>query len=112
MTELIWILPLALLAVLWFKGRGASRAQLQALMARKAQLVDVRTPAEFAGGHAPGTVNIPLDQLATRARELDKARPVLCCCASGSRSAMATSLLKAKGFEAVNAGPWGKLLQL
>ncbi|HJV89599.1 MAG TPA: rhodanese-like domain-containing protein [Holophagaceae bacterium] len=112
MNELIWILPLGLLAFLWFRGRGASKAQLQALVDRKAQKVDVRTPGEFAGGHAPGCVNIPLDQLAARAKDLDKARPVLLCCASGSRSAMATSLLKAKGFEAVNAGPWGRLAQL
>lgn len=112
MNELIWILPIALFAFLWWRGRGASQDQLNALVARKAQRVDVRTTGEFAGGHAPGTVNIPLDQLATRARELDKSRPVLLCCASGSRSAMATNLLKAQGFEAVNAGPWGRLLNL
>ncbi len=109
MSEVLWLLPLALFAFLWWRGRGASTAQLQALAGRNAQRVDVRTPAEFAGAHAPGSVNIPLDQLARRAQELDKARPVLLCCASGSRSALATSLLKAQGFEAVNAGPWGRL---
>ncbi len=109
MPELIWFLPLALFAFLWWRGRGASTAQLQALAERKAQRVDVRTPAEFASAHAPGSVNIPLDQLTRRAQELDKSRPVLLCCASGSRSAMATSLLKAQGFEAVNAGPWSRL---
>ncbi len=109
MNELLWIFPLGLLAFLWFRGRGASAPQLQSLSARGAQRVDVRTPGEFAGGHAPQSVNIPLDQLSRRAGELDKARPVLLCCASGSRSAMATSLLKGMGFEAVNAGPWGRL---
>lgn len=112
MNEFLWILPLGLLALLWFRGQGASPAMLQALSARNAQRVDVRTPGEYAGGHAPGTMNIPLDQLARRAGELDKARPVLLCCASGSRSALAVSLLKAQGFKAVNAGPWGRLVDL
>ncbi|MBI3130792.1 MAG: rhodanese-like domain-containing protein [Acidobacteria bacterium] len=112
MNDLLWLLPLALFGFLWWRGRGASPDQLKALMARDAQRVDVRTAGEFAAGHASGTVNIPLDQLARRTAELDKARPVLLCCASGSRSAMAANLLKAQGFEAVNAGPWGKLLNL
>lgn len=112
MTDYLWLLPIALVAFLWFRGRGASQDQLEALTARNAQRVDVRTKAEYAGGHAPGTLNIPLDQLAHRAGELDKSRPVLLCCASGSRSAMATTLLKGQGFEAVNAGPWGRLLKL
>lgn len=109
MGDYLWILPVLLLGFLWWRSRGASSDQLKTLLARGAQRVDVRTPAEFAGGHAPGCVNIPLDQLAGRANQLDKAKPVLVCCASGSRSAMAASLLKQRGFEAVNAGPWQRL---
>ncbi len=112
MTSLMWFFAFGLLAFLWFRGRGASPDQLKALLARNAQRVDVRTAAEFAGGHAPNTVNIPLDQLSGRSGELDKGRPVILCCASGSRSAMATSLLKGQGFEAMNAGPWGRLAGL
>ena len=112
MGDYFWVLPLLLLAFFWWRARGASADQLKALLARGGQRVDVRTPGEFSGGHAPGSVNIPLDQLGRRAGELDKSRPVILVCASGSRSAMATSLLKAQGFEAVNAGPWGRLLQL
>ena len=112
MRDYLWILPVLLLGFLWFRARGVSMAQLKALAARGAQRVDVRSAGEFAMAHAPGTVNIPLDQLARRAGELDKARPVLLCCASGSRSAMGASLLKAKGFEAVNAGSWGRMQEL
>jgi rhodanese-related sulfurtransferase len=109
MRDFLWLLPIALLAYLWWRSRGASTEQLKALVGRGAQLVDVRTPGEFTSGHAPGCLNIPLDQLGRRAGELDKARPVLLCCASGSRSAMAANLLKGQGFEAVNAGSWNRL---
>ena len=109
MSEYLWILPVALLAFFWWRNRGASTADLQALRARGAQILDVRTPAEFAGGHAAGALNIPLEQLGQRLDKLDKARPVICCCASGARSGMAASLLKAQGFEAVNGGPWGRM---
>jgi rhodanese-related sulfurtransferase len=72
-----------------------------------AQVVDVRSPGEFAGGHAEGSVNIPLDELEQRAGELDRGRWVIVCCASGTRSAMARHRLRKHGFERVlNAGPW------
>lgn len=70
------------------------------------QIIDVRTPSEFQGGHAPGSRNIPLDQLEARICDLDKSRPVLLCCATGSRSGMAARWLQSLGFEATNAGPW------
>lgn len=70
------------------------------------QVIDVRTPGEFAGGHALGSRNIPLDQLEVRLAELDRSRPVVLCCATGSRSGMASRWLKALGYDATNAGPW------
>ena len=109
MGEYLWLLPVALLAFFWWRNRGASAADLKALKGRGAQILDVRTPAEFAGGHPAGALNIPLDQLSQRLAQLDKARPVICCCASGARSGMAASLLRAQGFEAVNGGPWGRV---
>lgn len=70
------------------------------------QIVDVRTPGEFAGGHAPDSLNIPLDQLEARVGELTKDRPVVLCCATGARSGLATQWLRAMGYDATNAGPW------
>ena len=71
-----------------------------------AQIIDVRTPGEFAGGHAPGSLNIPLDQLEARLGDLDKERPVILCCATGARSGLATRFLQSLGYDATNAGPW------
>ena len=83
---------------------------LTELRARGAVMVDVRTPEEFAGGCAPGCLNIPLDQLAQRMGELDMARPILLCCASGARSGYAQRFLQQAGFRDVhNAGPWQRL---
>lgn len=67
-------------------------------------LVDVRTAEEYAGGHVPGAVNIPLDQLASRTAELDsfKAGDVYLICQSGRRSTQASGMLAEQGFHAVN----------
>ena len=83
---------------------------LMTLKAAGAQIVDVRTEAEFAQGHLPGSRNIPLDQVAARIREIDPAVPVLLCCASGGRSGMAKAILEKAGYLKVhNAGPWTRL---
>ncbi|HSQ69933.1 MAG TPA: rhodanese-like domain-containing protein [Steroidobacteraceae bacterium] len=86
------------------------RRRLPQLRDQGAQLVDVRGPAEFAGGHAPGSVNIPLQEIGERTDELDSSRPVVVCCASGTRSAMAAHRLRRHGFKRViNAGSWRTL---
>ncbi len=61
-------------------------------------VVDVREPWEYAMGHVPGAVLIPLGQLAARVGELDPNQPVAAICASGSRSQSAAALLGQKGF--------------
>ena len=86
------------------------RRRLPALLKEGAQLVDVRSLAEFAAGNVPGSVNIPLDEIPQRAKELDPQRWVIVFCASGTRSAMARRKLKGLGFEKVlNAGSWRSL---
>ena len=86
------------------------RRRLPTLLAEGAQLVDVRSMAEFAAGNVPGSVNIPLDEIPQRAKELDPQRWVVVFCASGTRSAMARRKLKSLGFEKVlNAGSWRAL---
>lgn len=108
-----YLLPGIVLAlVAWRIGSSVwVRRRLPALIRAGAQLVDVRSPGEFAGGHAPGTVNIPLHEIDQRANELDRSRWVVVCCASGTRSAMARRRLRKLGFERVlNAGPWRTLV--
>lgn len=75
--------------------------QLQSVLAQgPAVVVDVRTPEEFAGGHVPGALNIPVDELSDRLAELEAQRsaPVYLICASGRRSARASALLSEAGF--------------
>jgi len=89
---------------------GLSMEDLQALKASGAQIVDVRTPGEFGLGHLAGSVNIPLDQFQARLGEIDPAKAVLLCCASGVRSGMAMTILQRAGYQQVhNAGPWTRL---
>lgn len=66
-----------------------------------AQLLDVRSAAEFAEGAAPGAMNIPVQMLGRYTALLDKAKPVIVYCRSGSRSAMAVNMLKSVGFKQV-----------
>ncbi|WP_395703908.1 MBL fold metallo-hydrolase [Aquabacterium sp.] len=67
------------------------------------QVVDVREPAEFSDalGHVPGARLVPLSELAARAGELARERPIVTVCRSGARSAQATVLLQRSGFQAV-----------
>ncbi|WP_084221868.1 MULTISPECIES: rhodanese-like domain-containing protein [Mesobacillus] len=64
---------------------------------RKAQLIDVREPNEFANGHILGARNIPLTQLKARLKEIRPDKPVYLYCQSGSRSGRAAQLLHKNG---------------
>lgn len=89
---------------------GASADCLAQLRGGKALLIDVREPAEWAGGVAQGAQLLPLSDLTgDRARwqkVLEGAgdRDLVLYCASGMRSGKATRLLTAEGFRATNAG--------
>ncbi len=70
-------------------------------------IVDVRTPAEFQGGHVAGSINIPLQEIPKRVEELRALKqPILLCCASGMRSGQATTYLKGLGIICENGGGW------
>lgn len=60
------------------------------------QLVDVRSAGEFAAGHIPGAVNIPLEQVQSRLADFATHGRVVVVCQSGKRAAMACGLLAAK----------------
>ncbi len=104
-----------LLLGLWFlyKWWNSKRviALLPNLKKKGAIFVDVRTAGEFANGNAPGTINIPLQELGNRLNEIPKSYPVVLCCASGTRSGMAKLLLMKNGYRNVyNIGTWSKFL--
>jgi rhodanese-related sulfurtransferase len=64
-----------------------------------AQVIDVRTPGEYAGGHVPGSLNIPHMAILARQGELAKDRELVFICQMGSRSALAAEFAAAAGFK-------------
>jgi len=65
-------------------------------------LLDVREPEEFAAGHAPGALLVPLGSLPQSLDRIDRDATVLCICRSGARSARATAFLRDRGIDAIN----------
>ena len=85
---------------------------IPSLLKEGGKIVDVRSVEEFVIAHKDGSINIPLASFKNRINELDNTKPIILCCASGSRSAIAKRILKAKGFENVhNAGVWRSLIK-
>jgi len=68
-----------------------------------AQIVDVREPEEWAEGHIPAAIHIPLDDLAARVSELDPNQPVITVCRSGRRSLTGADMLLRTGFTDVKS---------
>ena len=62
-------------------------------------LIDVREPDEFALGHLPRALNIPLGDLERRLAELPRGEPLVFMCRSGARSLRACALARRAGFE-------------
>lgn len=65
-------------------------------------VLDVREDHEWAEGHIPGAIHIPLGQLLERKDELDPQLQTLVVCHVGGRSVRATAYLVANGHQAVN----------
>lgn len=67
------------------------------------QIIDVRTPGEFAGGYIEGATNIDWNgsNFNEEIAKLDKTKPVLVYCLSGGRSASAAKEMRKQGFEHV-----------
>ena len=87
-------------------------ADLAATMARKpgTLVVDVRETHEYATGHVPGALCMPLGTVPARHHELPRDRTVHLICQAGSRSAQAATWLAKQGYEVVNVvggtGAW------
>jgi phage shock protein E len=70
-------------------------------------IIDVRTPAEFMGGHVVGSLNIPLNVIAAKLDEIrSMQQPIILCCASGNRSGQAAMFLQQNGINCTNGGSW------
>ena len=88
---------------------GGTSVDFKALVKEGAMIIDVRTPAEFKGGHVKGAVNIPLQSLQANFSKITKNKTIITCCASGMRSGSAKNLLKAAGYTVHNGGGWTSL---
>jgi glyoxylase-like metal-dependent hydrolase (beta-lactamase superfamily II)/rhodanese-related sulfurtransferase len=71
------------------------------ILSEEMQFVDVRRVAEHANGHAPQTINIPLDKLPNELDKLDSGKPTYVICQSGYRSSLGTSILENAGFKEI-----------
>lgn len=115
-------LSLLLLVGLSFNQAGAQSGLLKSDAFEKmlqtdktVQLVDVRTPGEFAGGHIQGAVNHDFyaADFAQKMAKLDKNKPVMVYCAVGGRSGATAGQLQKLGFKKVydlegGMGAWNK----
>lgn len=75
-------------------------------------VVDVRTSQEFAAGHFPMAVNIPLDELRARLDEMPQDREIAVYCQVGQRGYLATRILLQAGFAAANVSGGYKTYRL
>ena len=65
---------------------------------KKLQIIDVRSTAEFAAESLDGSVNIPLDVLSNRSKEISKQAEVFLICRSGKRAEQAAGILSKAGY--------------
>ena len=108
-----YLVPLLIVSffVWWRMKIQKVKAALPGLIEKGAVIVDVRSRAEFQQSSRPGSVNIPLNEISARTKELDPQKTIVLCCASGTRSGVAVGLLKKNGFKnVVNAGSWTNTL--
>jgi rhodanese-related sulfurtransferase len=93
---------------------GLGNSTIRDALKKGAVVIDVRTANEYDTGRVPDSINIPVDRIAInvlRIRQMKK--PVVCCCASGSRSSQAVRILKENGLKEVyNGGSWMHVLKV
>ena len=96
---------LVVIALSWVQTFSSlqNTEEFAVLMQKEYVLVDVRTPEEYANGALPSAINISVTSLnfPIAINRLDKEKPVLIYCKSGTRSARAAIAMKALGFEQI-----------
>ena len=89
---------------------GPPPEDAHALVQKGALVLDVRSPDEFAAGHLPGAVNVPVDRLEASLKEVGAPeRPVVVYGHSGRRRRWAAEILQKNGFKKVHdLGPMSR----
>ncbi len=117
MTLNFLLIIAAVFAVIFMLKRSGqiSTEAARAHLKNGALVVDVRSPGEFASGHLPVAVNLPLDEIesALPRQVKDKNQVLLLHCLSGTRSGMAKMKLKRMGYLNVfNLGSYGRAQEI
>ena len=94
---------LALAGVVYMLAGGTNN-QLGPLVKAGHQVIDVRSEEEFREEHVKGALNIPVDQVGVRVSELGPPAKIIVYCRSGMRSRRAAQILRAAGFDVIDAG--------
>ncbi|GMQ48310.1 rhodanese-like domain-containing protein [Vibrio sp. 10N] len=83
-----------------------STADCSESSAAKQYLIDVRSPQEFASGHIPGSLNVPLQSIfAVANSDIQPKDSLIVYCASGMRASQAVQVLESMGYRnIVNVG--------
>ena len=108
-----YLIPAAIILYFVFKFFKFKKVKsiLPEILKQGATIVDVRSPGEFNMARNELSINIPLDNLANQLKKIDPTKPVILCCASGTRSGIAVGILKANGYTQVyNAGSWSNTI--
>jgi len=98
---LAWIIWQRVLAPKLSGVKNISASQYFAMRDHDHTLLDVRSAGEWASGHAPDAIHIPLGDIAQRKGEIATDKAVVVICASGNRSAMAATALAKSGLKPV-----------
>ena len=89
-----------------------SPEQCHEMIAKGVRVLDVRSAAEYAEGHLPQAVNVPLDTLDTWLKQQpNKQEPFVLYCGAGMRAQKGCDILRANGFDCVlNGGAFKELV--
>ena len=102
MKKILIIVATVLLFSACSKVSDETILQARDAVAKGALIVDVRTPKEFAQNHLDNAINIPLKELKARVKSMDKSKPIVVYCQSGSRAGYAKEFLDKQGFKVYN----------
>ena len=111
MKQYILLFFLCLVLFFFLKKRFFDNTDYIGMLGSGGVIIDVRSEGEFYSGHIEGSLNIPLEELTSKIEKAtDKNQPIITCCASGMRSAVAAKMLLSKGYtNVVNGGGWQRL---
>jgi hydroxyacylglutathione hydrolase len=79
-------------------AKATTAEMAKRIQANEVTVLDVRNKSEFAAGHIPGALHVPLGHLRARLAEIPRDKPIIVNCESGGRSAIAVSVLQERGI--------------